>query len=90
LRALAAEAGRPVCNHMQFVQLWPLPDLSRMPAFAQAARRVVVEHGTGDGIDGLLAQTQLVRPDAVVNKTDGRPFTVEELSERIRREVHHG
>lgn len=86
---IEAEAGKPLCNHMQFVQLWPLPDLSRLPAFVSASRRVVVEHGAGDGIDGLLAQTQRVHTDAVIGKTDGRPFTVEELADRIRREVTH-
>ncbi len=87
---LAAEAGRPVCNLLQFVQLWPLPDLSRIPAFASASRRIVVEHGVGDGLAGLIAQTQIVRVDAAIGKLDGRPFTVEELAQRIRKEVFHG
>lgn len=87
---LSAEAKTPVCNHMQFVQLWPLPDLFQLPVFAKATRRVVVEHSAGDGIDGLLAQTQQTRPNAIINKINGRPFTVEELAERIRKEVYHG
>ncbi len=89
--ALAAlNAGGPRFNHLQLTQLWPLPDLRRIPAFARCARLILVEHSAGDGLDGLLAQTQLRAPDRCIFKLDGRPFTVEELITRLGEEDHHG
>jgi len=83
-------AGAPKFNHLQLTQLWPLPDLSVLPAFTACRRRILVEHSIGDGLDGVLAQTQLRGVDAFIGKLDGRPFTVEELTARIREEEHHG
>jgi len=89
--ALAAiEAAGPRFNHLQLTQLWPLPDLRTLPAFRDAARLILVEHSAGDGLDGLLAQTQLRAPDRCLYKLDGRPFTVEELTARLAEEVSHG
>ncbi len=88
LTVLNAEAPR--FNHLQVTQLWPLPDLRSIPAFAACSRLILVEHSAGDGLDGVLAQTQLRGVDAFIGKLDGRPFTVEELTERIGKEEHHG
>lgn len=89
--ALAAlEAAGPRFNHLQLTQLWPLPDLRALPAFRDCARLLLVEHSAGDGLGGLLAQTQLRAPDRCLYKLDGRPFTVEELTARLAEEVSHG
>jgi len=86
----ALNAGSPRFNHLQVTQLWPLPDLRAIPAFAACSRLILVEHSVGDGLDGVLAQTQLRGVDAFIGKLDGRPFTVEELTARIGKEDHHG
>ena len=82
----ALGTGGPRFNHLQLTQLWPLPDLRAVPAFRDCARLILVEHCAGDGLDGLLAQTQLRAPDRCILKLDGRPFTVEELTARLAEE----
>jgi len=86
----ALNSNGPRFNHMQVTQLWPLPDLKAIPAFSACSRLILVEHSVGDGLDGVLAQTQLRGVDAFIGKLDGRPFTVEELTTRIGKEEHHG
>ncbi len=79
---------RPLCNHLQFTQLWPLPDLHGIEAFARTRRMILVEASDGDGLDTLLAQTQLRVPDCIIGNLNGRPFTLEKLAARLLEEIH--
>ncbi|HHU36997.1 MAG TPA: 2-oxoacid:acceptor oxidoreductase subunit alpha [Treponema sp.] len=84
--ALAAIAERNPDNSdsialLHFSQVYPLPDLSSL--FSGRQRFIAVENNTTGQFADLLEKYAAIRFDARILKYDGRPFTVEELTERL-------
>jgi 2-oxoglutarate ferredoxin oxidoreductase subunit alpha len=81
-----AAAGHPVA-HLHFTQLWPLSGERIAAILDQAKDWIVVENNLDGQLADLLQQVALRPMVRRVNKLDGRPFSVEELVERIGREI---
>lgn len=91
--ATAAEAvsilqqrGRP-CALMNLRWLWPLRADVLRPAFEAASKIVVVENSVAGHLASILREVTLAPIEAVITKSDGRPFIVKELTERLEAEV---
>lgn len=86
--ALAALAESNVANNdsialLHFSQVYPLPDLSRI--FSEGQRFIAVENNTTGQFADLLEKHSAIRFESRILKYDGRPFTVEELTERLEK-----
>jgi len=69
--------------------VFPL-DPKAVETMRQAERMLVVEQNATGQFERLLAGRYGVRAHARVHKTDGRPFTVEELGEAIANAMQGG
>ncbi len=76
-------------GHYSFQDLWPLPPgqwreiLNRVPW-------ALVENNYAGQLGRVLLTEGIKRPRALINKYDGRPFTVEKLQRAIKKEVTPG
>ncbi len=75
------------CAHLNLRWLWPLPEDDLAPLLARAAKIIVVENSVGGELVGVLREKALRKVDALINRRDGRPFNVDELTERLGEEV---
>lgn len=69
--------------HMNLRTLWPLPEDALLGIINGASILITVENSVGCEIDSLLREMSLRKANARITKMDGRPFTVEELVEKI-------
>jgi len=85
-RLRLAESGIEAA-HLHFRQLWPLQADRIIRILDRASLVIVVENNLNGELSNLL-QGVVLRPlKRRINKYNGRPFTVEELVERIASEV---
>jgi len=87
-RALAelAERGRRAV-HVNLRWIWPAPRAGLCELFERAGRVVSVETSVGGVFARYLEHATGYRPDAVVTRLDGRPFTTEALVDHLEGEV---
>lgn len=67
--------------------LWPLPEEELTELVGQAEKLIVIEASVGGELAGVLREVTLRRPEVVVTKLDGRPFTVDGLYARLSEEM---
>lgn len=84
LAGQTAQPGQPAHLHLRW--LWPLGS-DVVNAVNRASRVIVVENSPTAGLPSILKETACRKVDAVVDKLDGRPFSVEELRRRISEEI---
>jgi len=81
MKWLAAE-GISV-NMMQLVTVWPFPT-TEVSAFMQRATRTLIIEGNATGqLEGLIREQCLREPGHRLNRTDGRPFSPEQIYSTI-------
>ncbi len=86
LDALADRTGRRAA-HLHLRWLWPLSPEFLVPLTAGVRRVVVVESSVGGYLADFWRELTCRPADAVVTKTDGRPFDLAELTKRLEGEV---
>ncbi len=84
--ALLKEDGKPV-NTLHFRQLWPFPAEAAAAALGQAAKNIVVEGNATSQLSALIKRETGKQVNNAILKFDGRPFSPEEIVERLRKEV---
>ncbi|NLH50629.1 MAG: 2-oxoacid:acceptor oxidoreductase subunit alpha [Myxococcales bacterium] len=85
--ARSRSAGGDAFAHLHLRQLWPLPGPELAALIDRAPLTVVAENNAAGELADLLQQV-VGRPlPRRLNKHDGRPFTADELAERIDREI---
>ena len=81
MKWLAAE-GISV-NMLQLVTVWPFP-ATEVSAFMQRATRTLIIEGNATGqLEGLIREQCLREPGHRLNRTDGRPFSPEQIYSTI-------
>lgn len=73
---------------LHFSQVFPLPDLSHL--FSKATHFIAIENNVTGQFADLLEKKAKIRFDERILKYDGRPFTVEELTEKLAHLVTKG
>jgi 2-oxoglutarate ferredoxin oxidoreductase subunit alpha len=82
---LAARGVR--ANLLHFADLWPFPAEAARVELARARRTLGVEQNhTGQFLRLLRAETGF-SPDAALHRYDGRPFSPQEIAQRVEQEV---
>ncbi|MBU0516149.1 MAG: 2-oxoacid:acceptor oxidoreductase subunit alpha [Proteobacteria bacterium] len=86
LDLLAEETGtRPAHLHLRW--LWPLSEDMVAPLAQGATKIIAVENSVGGYLADLWRELTLRPVDALITRHDGRPLSVSELVDRLRREV---
>ncbi len=71
-------------NMLQLRTLWPFP-ADEVAAFLGAAKKSLVVEGNATGqMESLIRQECLLVPDERLHRYDGRPFSHEQVAEKIR------
>ena len=87
VREALSRMGEPDLAFLHFKQIYPLPESSA--ALLRAARRVITIEGNATGqLARLISRTFGISVASQVLKYSGAPFSVEELMERLGREIH--
>jgi 2-oxoglutarate ferredoxin oxidoreductase subunit alpha len=86
LDLLAERTGRRAA-HLHLRWLWPLSSEFAAPLAAGARRVVAVENSVGAYLADYWRELTCRPADAVVTRTDGRPFDLAELTARLQGEV---
>jgi 2-oxoglutarate/2-oxoacid ferredoxin oxidoreductase subunit alpha len=84
--ALLEEDGEAV-NTLHFSQLWPFPVEATISALDTAGRNIVVENNATGQLAGLIRRETGHNIDVSVLKYDGRPFSPQEIFDRVREEA---
>lgn len=69
---------------VQIMDIWPLPVEKVERSLSGSKRMVVVEQNYGGQLAALLRAWTSVRPDALINRYDGRPMTPDYILQRLR------
>lgn len=83
---LCATAGI-TCAHVNLRWLWPAPREALCQLFEECQRVIAIDNSVGGIFADYLSNVTGLRPDAVLTKLDGRPFTDEELASLLKAEV---
>jgi len=70
-------------NFVQVVYLWPFPDKEIKMALKDHKKLFLVENNKTAQLGSLLKEFLYIEPDETILKYDGRPFTPEDIFERI-------
>jgi 2-oxoglutarate ferredoxin oxidoreductase subunit alpha len=84
--ALLKEEGKAV-NTLHFSQLWPFPAAATIAAIKKTRKNIVIESNATAQLASLIRRETGQKADATVLKYDGRPFSPQEIIDRLRREV---
>jgi len=79
--------GGEALAHLNLEWLWPRPGTRLAGLMDQASRVIVVENSVGAELVSILREVTLRPVDGVINRLDGRPFSVEEMEDRLGQEV---
>jgi 2-oxoglutarate ferredoxin oxidoreductase subunit alpha len=69
---------------VQIMDIWPLPVKKVEQSLAGAKRVILVEQNYSGQLATLLRAWTNVRPDALINRYDGRPMTPEYILQQLR------
>jgi 2-oxoglutarate ferredoxin oxidoreductase subunit alpha len=84
--ALLKKDGK-AANTLNYSQLWPFPAAATIAAMKKAGKNIVVESNATSQLAALIRRETGLKADASILKYDGRPFSPEEIIDRLRREV---
>ncbi|MFA5309881.1 MAG: 2-oxoacid:acceptor oxidoreductase subunit alpha [Dehalococcoidales bacterium] len=84
--ALLKKDGKPV-NTLHFRQVWPFPSAKVTAALKKAKKNIVVESNATGQLAQLIRQETGIKADGAILKYDGRPFSPQEIIDRLNREV---
>jgi len=84
--AAEALAGLPAA-HLHLRWLWPLDHEKLREALKPASSIIVIENSVGGELVPILEEVTRLKVSRLINRTDGRPLTVEELESRLAEEV---
>jgi 2-oxoglutarate ferredoxin oxidoreductase subunit alpha len=74
-------------NTLHFNQLWPFPAEDTISALDTAGKNIVIENNATSQLAGLIKRETGHSLDQSVLKYDGRPFSPQEIYDRVREEV---
>ena len=74
-------------NTLHFNQLWPFPAEQAIEALDAAGKNIVIENNAMSQLAGLIRRETGHSIDQSVLKYDGRPFSPQEIYDRVREEV---
>ncbi|RLG40180.1 MAG: hypothetical protein DRO05_07000 [Thermoproteota archaeon] len=72
---------------VQVVYLWPFPDYEVKKAIKDSRKLILVENNKTAQLGSLLKEFLCLEPDKKILKYDGRPFTPEEIVDRIEEAI---
>jgi 2-oxoglutarate ferredoxin oxidoreductase subunit alpha len=84
--ALLEKDGRPV-NTLHFSQLWPFPTEAANEYLGKAGKNIVVENNATSQLSMLIKRETGKTVDGAILKYDGRPFSPQEIADRVRTEA---
>lgn len=73
--------------HLNLRWLWPLNGGALAELMAEASKVILIENSAGGELEKIIRELTLRPVDRLINRLDGRPFTVRELADRLAREV---
>jgi 2-oxoglutarate ferredoxin oxidoreductase subunit alpha len=73
--------------HLHLRWLWPLDGDKLREALKPASSIIVIENSVGGELVSVLEEVTRLKVSGLINRTDGRPMTVEELGPRLAEEV---
>ena len=73
--------------HLHLRWLWPLDGAKLRETLEPASSIIVIENSVGGELVPILEEVTRLRVSGLINRTDGRPLTVEELKPRLAQEV---
>ena len=74
-------------SHLSLRWLWPAPREALCDILEKCGRAIVVENSANGIFADYIEHTTGFRPDAVITKMNGRPFTAEEIALQLAEEV---
>jgi 2-oxoglutarate ferredoxin oxidoreductase subunit alpha len=80
------KGGRPV-NTLHLNEIWPFPAEAVSAALAKGPRNIVIEGNATAQIAGLIRRETGKKVDTAILKYDGRPFSPDEIIDRLGKEV---
>ncbi len=86
---LLLQAGVKV-NVMHFIYLWPFPSEYVEKFLRSCKRTIMIENNVTAQAAGLVREMTGVAVNHVIGKSDGRPFTPEEVRREVLRSMSYG
>jgi 2-oxoglutarate ferredoxin oxidoreductase subunit alpha len=83
---LLGQDGHSV-NTLHFSEIWPFPAETAAAALKKTNQNIIVEGNATAQLAGLIRRETGIKVDAAILKYDGRPFSPEEIVNRLREEV---
>jgi 2-oxoglutarate/2-oxoacid ferredoxin oxidoreductase subunit alpha len=74
-------------NTLHFNQLWPFPVEQTIDALDTAGKNIVIENNAASQLAGLIKRETGHSIDQSILKYDGRPFSPQEIYDRVREEA---
>jgi 2-oxoglutarate ferredoxin oxidoreductase subunit alpha len=74
-------------NTLHFSQIWPFPAEAVNLALSKSRKNIVIEGNATAQLAALIRRETGQKADATILKYDGRPFSPEEIVDRLRKEV---
>lgn len=74
-------------NTLHFNQLWPFPVEETINALDTAGKNIVIENNATSQLSALIKRETLHKTDLAILKYDGRPFSPQEIYDRVREEA---
>ncbi len=84
--AMLRKDGLPVST-LHLSEIWPFPAAAVTAALKKTKQNIVVEGNATAQLAGLIRRETGIQIDATILKYDGRPFSPEEIVNRMRKEV---
>jgi 2-oxoglutarate/2-oxoacid ferredoxin oxidoreductase subunit alpha len=73
-------------NTLHFSQLWPFPAEAVISALSKSRKNIVIEGNATAQLTALIRRETGQKADTTILKYDGRPFSPEEIVDRLRKE----
>ena len=68
-------------------QVWPFPSEEVSALLKKASKVITVENNAGAQLAGLMRRETGIKADLSILKFDGRPFDLDNLSQRVKKEL---
>ena len=72
---------------MHFLQLWPFPSQGVAAALKKAGKNIIIEGNATGQLAALIRRETGQKVDGTVLKYDGRPFSPQEIADRVNKEA---
>ena len=74
-------------NTLHFLQLWPFPSQGVAAALKKAGKNIIIEGNATGQLAALIRRETGQKVDGTVLKYDGRPFSPQEIADRVNKEA---